>query len=129
MEMIEILTMNTLALRRQDWTAFKASLRMTMPWLQIYDNDKYSKWLVQFWLEISRLPAEKEKYIREGLFAQSMTGKPYSRLPLDLWIEMTMNKGSKMRAEWKNILKNEKILFTRIRTVDSVNRVRSSLHA
>ena len=66
--------------------------------------------------------------MREGLFAQSMTGKPYSCLPLDLWIEMTMNKGSKMKAGWKSILKNEKMLFTHTRTVDSVNRVRRSLH-
>ena len=41
---------------------------------------------------------------------------------------MTMNKGSKMKAGWKSILKNEKMLFTHTRTVDSVNRVRSSLH-
>ena len=67
--------------------------------------------------------------MREGLFAQSMTGKPYSCLPLDLWIEITMNKGSKMKAGWKSILKNEKMLFTHTRTVHSVGRVRSSLHS
>ena len=125
MEMVEILIMNIHALRTQDWDKFKRSLRMMMPWLWIYDNDKYSKWLVEFWLEISSLPDEKEKYMREGLFALSMIGKPYSRLPLDLWIE---NKGSKMKAGWKSILKNEKMLFTHTRTVDYVNRVRSSLH-
>ena len=102
---------------------------MMLPWLRIYDNDKYSKWLVEYWLEVSSLPDEKEKYMREGLFAQSMTGKPYSCIPLDLWIEMTMNKGSKMKAGWKSILKNEKMLFTHTRTVHSVGRVRSSLHS
>ncbi len=127
-EMIEILIMNIHALRTQDWESFKASLRMMMPWLRIYDNDKYSKWLVEFWLEISSLPDEKEKYMRDGLFAQSMTGKPYSCLPLDLWIETTMNKGSKMKAGWKRILKNEKMLLTHTRTANSVNRVRTSLH-
>ena len=83
MEMVEILIMNIHALRTQDWDEFKAFLRMMMPWLRIYDNNKYSKWLVEFWLEISSLPDEKEKYMREGLFAQSMTGKPYS---VCLWI-------------------------------------------
>ena len=102
---------------------------MMLPWLRIYDNDKYSKWLVEYWLEVSSLPDEKEKYMREGLFAQSTMGKPYSCIPLDLWIEMTMNKGSKMKAGWKNILKNEKMLFTHTRTVHSVGRVRSSLHS
>ena len=61
----------------------------------------------------STLPEEKERYMKEGLFAKSMTGKSYScSLPLDLWIEITMNKGSKMKAGWKRILKNEKMLLT-----------------
>lgn len=40
MNMIEILLMNIHALRTQDWDAFK--------WLQIYDNKKYGRWLVEF---------------------------------------------------------------------------------
>ena len=128
-DMVETLIMNIHALRTQNWDEFKASLRMMLPWLRIYDNDKYSRWLVEFWLEMSSLTEEQEQYMRDGLFAQSMTGKPYSCLPLDLWIEMTMNKGSKMKAGWKRILKNEKMLLTHTRTVNSVNRVRSSLHA
>ena len=63
-----------------------------------------------------------------GLFAQSMTGKPYSCLPLDLWIEMSMNKGSKLMAGRIKILKNEKMLLTHTHTVNIVNRVRTSLH-
>ena len=98
MEMVQTLIMNIHALRKQYWDAFKESLRMMITWLRIYDNDKYSKWLVEFWLEMSSQPEEKEQYMREGLFAQSNTGKPYSCLPLDIWIEMTMNKGSKMKA-------------------------------
>ena len=34
-----------------------------------------------------------------------------------------------MKAGWKSILKNEKMLFTHTRTVHSVDRVRSSLHS
>ena len=67
-----------------------------LQWLQIYDHDKYGKWMLQFWLEISSLTQEQEEYMRPGLISQSMTGKPYSCLPHDLWVEMTMNKGSKM---------------------------------
>jgi hypothetical protein len=48
----------------------------------LYDNDKYGRWLVEFWLEISSLPVEKDKYMMDGLFAQLMTGKAYSCLPL-----------------------------------------------
>ena len=40
-----------------------------------------------------------------------------------------MNKGSKMKAGWLRILKKEKMLLIDSRNVNSVNRVRSSLHA
>ncbi|KAG0725919.1 hypothetical protein GWK47_037642 [Chionoecetes opilio] len=58
--------------------------------MQIYDNSKYGRWMVEYWLELSNLPEERTAYMRDGLFSQSITGKPYSCLPLDLWIEMTM---------------------------------------
>ena len=128
MEMVEVLLLNIHALRTQDWDAFKCSLRMMLPWLQIYDNNKYGRWLTEFWLEISSLPDDKAQYMYEGLFSQSMTGQPYSCLPLDLWIEMTMNKGSKMKAEWSHFLKKEPMLLIHTRTVNFINRVRVSLH-
>ncbi|KAG0711388.1 hypothetical protein GWK47_020695 [Chionoecetes opilio] len=102
LEMTEILMMNLHALRTQNWEEFKASLRLMLPWMQIYDNSKYGRWMVEYWLELSNLPEERTAYMRDGLLSQSVTGKPYSMscLPLDLWIEMTMNKGSKMKAGW-----------------------------
>jgi len=128
MSMVEVLMLNIHAVKTRNWDEFKASLRMMMPWLHVYDNDRYARWLVEFWLEVSSLPEEKARYLRDGLFAQSMTGRPYSCLPLDLWIEMTMNKGSKMKAGWLKILRNEKMLLTTTRNVNSVNRVRAALH-
>ena len=62
------------------------------------------------------------------LFSQSITGKPYSCLPLDLWIEMTMNRGFKMKAGWMHILKNEEMLLSHTINANSVNRVRAALH-
>ena len=129
MEMVEILLLNIHDLHTQDCDAFKCSLRMMLPWLQIYDNNKYGRWLTEFWLEISSLPEDKAQYMYEGLFSQSMTVQPYSCLPLDLWIEMTMNKGSKMNGGWYHFLKNEPMLLFHTRTVNFVNRVRDSLHA
>lgn len=126
--MVEVLMLNIHAVKTRNWDEFKASLRMMMPWLHVYDNDRYARWLLEFWLEISSLPEEKARYLRDGLFAQSMTGRAYSCLPLDLWIEMTMNKGSKMKAGWLKILRNEKMLLTTTRNVNSVNRVRAALH-
>ena len=126
MHMVEILLLNIHALRMQDWDAFKASIRMMMPWLQIYDNTKYGKWLPEFWLE--SMSEDKQLFMSDGLFSQSMTGKPYSCLPLDMWIEMTMNKGSKMKAGWSRFLKNEPMLLIHTRTINAINLVRASLH-
>ena len=39
--------------------------------------------------------------------AQSMTGLPYSCQPLDLWIEVTMNRGSSLKAGWLHLLQND----------------------
>ena len=66
--------------------------------------------------------------MRDGLFAQSVKGKPYSCLPLDLWIEMTMNKGSQMKAGWLRILKNEQMLLSQVRNANLINRIRVCLH-
>ena len=45
MEMVEILTQNIHSLRTSNWTEFKFSLKLMLPWMQIYDNDKYSRHL------------------------------------------------------------------------------------
>jgi serine/threonine protein kinase len=42
---------------------------------------------------------------------------------------MTMNKGSKMKAGWLRILKNEKMLLSHTRNANNVNRVRASVHS
>ena len=120
---------NIHSIRTQNWDEFKESIGIMLPWLHIYDHDRYGRWLPEFWLEISKLPPEHEVFMQDGLFAQSMTGKPYSCLPIDLWIEMTMNKGSKMKSGWLKILKNEKMLLTDTRVVNCVNCVRVSLQA
>ena len=78
MEMVEILMMNIHSLKVQDWELFKNSLRMMIPWMQTYDKNHYGKWLVEFWLEMTNLPEEIGCFIKESLFAQPMTGNPYS---------------------------------------------------
>lgn len=95
LEMTEILMLNLHALRTQNWEEFKASLRLMLPWMQIYDNSRYGRWMVEYWLELSNRPEERTAYMTDGLFFQSITGKPYFCLPLDLWIVMTMNRGFK----------------------------------
>ena len=41
---------------------------------------------------------------------------------------MPINKGSKMKLGWKNILKNEIILLSHTRKGNVVNRIKVSIH-
>ena len=79
----------------QDWNMFKDLLRLMIPWMQIYNNNNYGKWLVEFCTEISTLTKAIDEHMAKGLFVQSLTGNPYSSLLLDMWIEVATNKGSK----------------------------------
>ena len=83
MDIVQILFMNIHALQTRSWDMFKLSLRLMLHWLYIYDNDKYSKWLLYFWLQITSLPEVHADYMAQ-LFSQSITGKPYSCVPYDL---------------------------------------------
>ena len=117
-KMVEILMMNIHSLKIQDWGMLKDSLRLMIPWMQLCNNNNYGKWLVEFWAEISTLTKSIDEHMAKSLFVQSLTGNPYSFLPLDIWIEMTKNKRSKMKAGWKNILKNEIMLLSHTHTLE-----------
>ena len=54
---------------------FLASIRLMIPWIQVYDNNKYGKWLVEFWLEMSNLPDSKVEYLKGGLFRAIHNGQ------------------------------------------------------
>lgn len=128
MEMVEILTQNIHAIRTSNWGEFKSSLKLMLPWMQVYDNDRYGRYLPDFTTVLDNLTDEQAAFMDSGLFAQSMTGNPYSCVALDIWIESTMNKGSKLKSGWLGILNNEKQLIANTRNVNNVNRVRASVH-
>ena len=62
------------------------------------------------------------------IFPHSITGRPYSSLPTNLWIEMMMNKGSEMKTGWQRILGNENMLCTNIRNTNYINQLRVILY-
>ena len=99
------------------------SQRAMLPWLTIYDNNQYSRWLPYFWSMLSALPANRRNFL-ENNFAHSLTGNPYSGQALDMLIEVTMNKGSKLKSGWLSILKNEKQLLVHSRNANNVNVIR-----
>ena len=94
--------------------------------MQIYGNNNYDKGLVGFSREISTLTKAIDKHMAKDLFAETFTGNIYSCLPLDMWIKMVMNKGSKMKVGLKNLLKNETMLLSRTRKANFINRIRVS---
>ena len=99
-----------------------------LPWMQIYDNDKYSHHLPDFIAVLDTLPADQAAFMEDGMFSQSMTGNPYSCVALDIWIELAMNKGSKLKSGWLAILNNEKQLLSNTRNVNNINRIRAVHH-
>ena len=98
-----------------------------IPWLQIYDKLHYGKWLSNFWADMVNLSEDIAQFM-PAIFSHTITGKPYSSLPTDLWIEMTMNKGSKMKAGWQRILGNEQMLCANIRNSNYINQLRVAVH-
>ena len=62
------------------------------------------------------------------LCSHSITGKPYSPLPTDLWIEKTKKKRPKRKAGWQRVLGNENMLCTNIRNTNYINQLRLMLH-
>ena len=127
MSMVEVLMMNMYAVHTCNWEEYLISLREMMPWLVIYDQTNYARWLPNFLVKLSSLNTEQKQFFSSN-FAQSMTGKPYSSIPWDMWIEMTINKGSIMNARWLPILRNEKQLMAFTKNVNNIGRFRAALH-
>ena len=127
MTMVEILMMNVNAVHTCNWDEYLISLREMMPWMIIYDQNNYGRWLPHFWAMLTPLPSDQTQFFSSS-FSQSITGNAYSSIPWDMWIEMTMNKGSKLKAGWLSILRNEKQLMTDIRNANNLGRIRAAVH-
>ena len=122
MYMVKILIINIHSIKLRNWEHFKDSLRLMIPWLQIYDKIHYDKWLPNFWADISNLSEEIDQSM-PSIFSHSITGKPYSSLPTDFWIEMTINKGSKIKAGWQRSLGNEAMLCANLKSTNYINQI------
>ena len=55
-----------------------------LPWMKICDNGRYGRHLPDFSMVLDSLPNDQAAYIENGLFAQSMSGNPYSCVALDI---------------------------------------------
>ncbi len=108
MEMVEILNQNSHVVRTSNWSEFKSSLKLMLPWMQIYDNNKYGRHPPDCLIVLDTHPVNQAAFMESGMFAQSMTGKTYCCVTLGIWLESIsiMNKGSKLNSGWLTILNN-----------------------
>ena len=97
---------------------------MMLPWMSAYDSVHYCKYLSLYWSAMNNLDQEKVSYMNAGLFAASISGQSFCALPHDQWIEMTMNKGSKMKGGWIGITQNEEALHTNTKVVNIIAKVK-----
>ncbi|KAL8575003.1 hypothetical protein ACOMHN_064534 [Nucella lapillus] len=123
--MTDALMQNVHAVHECNWDEFVISLRAMLPWMVAYDNNRYGRWLSDFWAMLTALPADQVEFLRTD-FAQSITGNSYSNMAWDMWIECTMNKGRKLKSGWLSILQNEKQLLVHSRNVNNVARIRTA---
>ena len=126
--MSDPLAQNIHACHTQNYDEYKSSSFEMLSGLRAYNNHEYGRNLPDFWAMLCNLPEEQSRFFSLH-FAQSMTGLSYSCQPLDLWIEVTMNLGSSLKAGWLHLLQNDKQLFSTIRNTNNVSRIRLTLES
>ncbi len=67
----DALTQNVHAVHICNWDEYVSSLRALLPWMVAYDNNKYGRWLPDFWAMLTALPADQVDFLRSN-FAQSI---------------------------------------------------------
>ncbi|KAG1654985.1 hypothetical protein GQR58_024759 [Nymphon striatum] len=126
LEMTDPLAQNVHACHTQQYYEYVSSSYEMFPGLMAYNNHEYGRHLPDFWAMLNNLSEDQSRYFSLH-FAQSQTGLPYSCQPMDLWIEVTMNLGSKLKAGWLQLLQDDKQLFSTIRNANAVGRIRQAL--
>ena len=68
----------------------------------VVNQPNYARWMTYYTLELEKIQNEKPEvieYFKNGAFSLNCTGKPFSRVAVDMALEQTIN------AEGKNRLK------------------------
>ena len=96
------------------------SARLMLLWMAVYDSTNYTRYMSIYWVEMYNLNEDAKSYMEKGLFTASLTELPFSAIPHDQWIEMTVNKGSKMKGGWIGFTKNESMVNIHTHTDESM---------
>ena len=129
LSMTDALMQNVHAVHICNFEEFVSSIRAMLPWIVAYDKINYGRWLPDFWTMLTCLPDNQVEFLSSN-FSQSISGNPYSNFAWHMWIECTINKGSKMKAGWLSFLKNKKkqqLVYSR--NVNNVARIRAAHNA
>ena len=127
MNMVEILFLNYSSSRTQNWGNYLVSLQLMLPWMASYNNIHYSRYLPVYWASMKNLSDSQREWMRDSNFSFSLTGKPFTCIPPDQVIEMTMNKGSKGKGGWIGITKNLSQVNTHCLTINTFNEAKETL--
>ena len=107
--MTDTLVQNVHAVHIFNWDEYVSSLRAMLPWMVAYDNNRYGRWLPEFWAMLTALPVDQVTYL---------TGNHYYKISWDMSSsECTIKKGSKIKSDWPIILQNEEQLLVYSRNV------------
>ena len=98
-----------------------------LPWISAYDSMHYGHYLPLNWSSMKGLLADKASFMNAGIFTASLIGKLFSGLSYNQLIEMTMNKGSKMKKGWIRIMQNEEAFQTNIKIINKITKIKVKL--
>ena len=59
LSMIDALMQNVHAVHICSWDEYVSSLRAMLPWMVAYDNNRYGRWLLDFWAMLTTLPTDQ----------------------------------------------------------------------
>lgn len=96
--------------------------------MAVYNSLHYTRYMKIIWSTMNNLDEEATSYIKNGLFSASLSGRSFSAIPHDQWIEITMNKGSKMKGGWIGVTQNESAINVHTKIINKIGMVRETLH-
>ena len=101
LSMIHLLLSFILSCRTKNWQLHIACLQEMLPWLAAYDRTNYTRYLPLYVLDMLRLPEthpDLHTELMNGNFAVQRSNQPFTSIPHDQTIEVTINKDTKVRG-------------------------------
>ena len=74
MQMLMVRTQYIHAIRTRNCSEFKTPLKPMLPWMLVYNNDRYGQYLPDFTTVFDTLSIDHAAFIKCGVFAQLITG-------------------------------------------------------